>query len=112
VFDIVVVLERREQCRELRCAMEERRAFSGGERMEEGDEWSAVRSGEGWPERERRISWSMVGVVVCLQSFGDQCSVDGKRGGDKRRSVSSFLDLVDQILGQQQNRTDELEAAH
>lgn len=39
--------------------MEARRAFSGGERAEVGDEWSAVRSGEGCPERERRISWSM-----------------------------------------------------
>lgn len=39
---------------------EARRAFSGGERIEMGDEWSAVRSGEGWPERERSISWSMM----------------------------------------------------
>lgn len=31
----------------LRWSMEERRAFSGGERIEDGDEWSAVRSGEG-----------------------------------------------------------------
>jgi hypothetical protein len=81
VLEIVVVLERSVQCRELRCAMEERRAFSGGERMEEGDEWSAVRRGEGWPERERRISWSMVGVVVYLHLFISQWSVDGKGGG-------------------------------
>ncbi len=46
--------------------MEERRAFSGGERIEFGDEWSAVRSGEGWPERERRISWSMLDEVYNL----------------------------------------------
>jgi hypothetical protein len=58
-----------------------------------------VRSGEGWPERERRISWSMVAVLVYLQLFINQCSVDGKGGGDKRRRVSSFLDLVNQILG-------------
>jgi hypothetical protein len=96
---MVVVLEIRVQCRELKCAMEERRAFSGGERMEKGAEWSAVRSGEGWPERERRISWSMVAVLVYLQLFINQCSVDGKGGGDKRRRVSSFLDLVNQILG-------------
>ena len=96
---MVVVLERRVQCRELKCAMEERRAFSGGERMEKGAEWSAVRSGEGWPERERRISWSMVAVLVYLQLFINQCSVDGKGGEDKRRRVSSFLDLVNQILG-------------
>jgi hypothetical protein len=99
VSDMVVVLERRVQCRELRCATEERRAFSGGERMEDGDEWSAVRRGEGWPERERRISWSMVGALFYLQSFINQYFVDGKGGGDKRRRVSSFLDLVNQILG-------------
>ena len=46
--------------------MEDRRAFSGGEKIEVVDEWSAVRSGEGWPERERRISWSMVGSVCYL----------------------------------------------
>lgn len=40
--------------------MEDRRAFSGGERIEVCEEWSAVRRGEGWPERERRISWSMM----------------------------------------------------
>jgi hypothetical protein len=34
-----------------------------------------------------------------LQLFINQCSVDGKGGGDKRRRVSSFLDLVNQILG-------------
>lgn len=44
------------QCRSLKCAIEERSAFSGGERMEFGEEWSAVSSGEGWPESERRIS--------------------------------------------------------
>jgi len=44
----------------LRWAMEARRAFSGGESIEVGDEWVVVRRGEGWPERERRISWSMV----------------------------------------------------
>lgn len=40
--------------------MEERRAFSGGERIEFWDEWSAVRRGEGCPDRERRISCSMM----------------------------------------------------
>ena len=39
--------------------MEVRSALSGGEKIEEGDEWSAVSIGEGWPERERKISWSM-----------------------------------------------------
>ena len=65
---MMFVLERRVQCRLLRCAMEERRAFSEGERTEEGDEWSAVRRGEGWPERERRISWSILGDVVYFES--------------------------------------------
>ena len=44
----------------LRWAMEDRRARSGGDSIEEEDEWSAVRSGEGCPESDRRISWSMV----------------------------------------------------
>lgn len=35
------------QWRSLRWAMEDRRTFSGGERIEVADEWSAVRSGEG-----------------------------------------------------------------
>jgi hypothetical protein len=59
-------------CRSLRRAREERRARSGGERMVlrvllsvvvwllVGGEVAERRSGEGWPERERRISWSMV----------------------------------------------------
>jgi hypothetical protein len=38
----------------------------GGERIEAGDEWSAVRSGEGWPERERSISWSILLRVYVL----------------------------------------------
>lgn len=51
------------QWRLLRWATEVRSAFSGGDSIEVGDEWSAVRSGDGWPERDRRISWSMVTEV-------------------------------------------------
>ena len=63
---MVAVLARSLQWRLLRWAMEERRAFSGGESIEAGDEWSAVRSGEGWPERERSISWSILLRVYVL----------------------------------------------
>ena len=63
---MVEVWARSSQWSLLRWSMEERRAFSGGERIEVGDEWSAVRSGEGWPERERRISWSIVDQVCVL----------------------------------------------
>ena len=44
---ILEVWERSLQWRSLRWAIDERRAFSGGERIEVGDEWSVVRSGEG-----------------------------------------------------------------
>jgi hypothetical protein len=53
-------------CKSLRWATEARRAFSGGESTEVGDEWSAARSGEGWPERQRRISWSMATGRDCV----------------------------------------------
>jgi hypothetical protein len=55
----IAVRESRVRWRSLKWATEERRAFSGGERTEVGDEWSALRSGEGCPDRQRRISWSM-----------------------------------------------------
>jgi hypothetical protein len=70
-------------CRSLRRAREERRARSGGETMllrglvgllvSLVGEVAERRSGEGWPERERRISWSMVTArakeVVCMLEF-------------------------------------------
>ena len=57
-------------CRVLRRAREVRRERSGGVRDERGDwecwAWGSVgegeRRGDGWPERERRISWSILGV--------------------------------------------------
>lgn len=62
---IVLRCERRERWRVLRWVREARRAVSGGERREVGEGLVVeVRSGEGWPERERRISWSMVGDFV------------------------------------------------
>ena len=69
---IVAVWARSLEWRSLRWATEERRAFSGGESIEVGDEWSAVRSGEGCPERERRISWSM---AACYKISVTRCAV-------------------------------------
>jgi hypothetical protein len=63
------VAARRWVCWSLRRVREERRARSGGERVVSLGVVVVVvgvvkerRSGEGWPERERRISWSMVGL--------------------------------------------------
>ena len=57
----MAVWEISSRCKELRCVSEERRARSGGERIDGWlEEVEVVRSGEGWPERERRISCSMV----------------------------------------------------
>ena len=47
VEEIVVVWAMSLQWRSLRWAMDARRAFSGGDRIDVGDVWSAVRSGEG-----------------------------------------------------------------
>jgi hypothetical protein len=82
---------KRWMCRSLRCAREESRARSGGVRalvglfvgllftslgllslsagFEEEVEEAERRRGEGWPERERRISWSMVWLVGWLVSI-------------------------------------------
>lgn len=66
VEEMLAVCARSLQWISLRWATEARRAFSGGESIEEGDEWVVVRRGEGWPERERRISWSIVEMgLVC-----------------------------------------------
>jgi hypothetical protein len=59
--DMLSVCESNLQCKLLRCAMEARRAFSGGERRSEDPfEVPAVKRGEGWPLRERMISCNMV----------------------------------------------------
>lgn len=47
MFAIVLVWAMSLQWRSLRWATEARRALSGGESIEVGDEWSAVRSGDG-----------------------------------------------------------------
>jgi hypothetical protein len=49
------------QCRWLRCAIEDSKSFSGGERIKDEAVFAppGVRRGEGWPLRERKISWSM-----------------------------------------------------
>jgi hypothetical protein len=58
--DMLSVCESNLQCKLLRCAIEVRRAFSGGERRSEvAFEVPAVRRGEGWPLRERMISCNM-----------------------------------------------------
>lgn len=66
VVVIVSVEWRRERWRVLRWERDARRALSGGERIELRS-WDGavlllvvVRRGEGCPDRERRISWSMV----------------------------------------------------
>ena len=53
-----------ERWRELKCAREESRARSEGESIVAVAASGEERSGEGWPERERRISWSMLKAVV------------------------------------------------
>ena len=53
-----------ERWRELSCAREESRARSEGESIVVVTASGEERSGEGWPERERRISWSMLKAVV------------------------------------------------
>lgn len=59
--DIFSVRESSLQCRSLRCAIEARSAFSGGDRRFEAPfEALFVRRGEGWPLRERMISCSMI----------------------------------------------------
>lgn len=70
----VAVWERSLEWRSLKWATEERRAFSAGERIDVDDDWSAERSGEGWPERQRRISWSMLTgncMVLAIASQGN-----------------------------------------
>jgi hypothetical protein len=88
--------------------MEERRAFSGGERIEVGDEWSAVRSGEGCPERERRISWSMVGLVYNMSIFISKTGRQGILYGVLR----SGSKLIEEVVSQQNEGAEKLKAAH
>lgn len=70
---IVAVWSRSVRWRSLRWAIEARRAFSGGERIEGLEAWEVVRRGEGWPERERRISWSILGRWRCRCWIGGMC---------------------------------------
>ena len=37
-----------------------------------------AQQGEGWPERERRISWSIAGTGACRQVVSKRCSGPGK----------------------------------
>lgn len=66
--DICDVWLRRNLCKRLKRAMGSRRAFSGGERSGKPSLESRLSSsadfskiGDGWPDRERRISWSILG---------------------------------------------------
>lgn len=65
VEEILVVSPRRSRWRSLRWVRDDMRAFSGGDRIDMDCAWLPsvvfeVRSGDAWPERERRISWSML----------------------------------------------------
>lgn len=64
-----------------------RRVISGGERVV----WEGLvrRCGEGWPVRERRISWSIFGFVVFVGLGGVRLGLvgGGIGGGGGRRRV-------------------------